>query len=47
VPAATERNVLGGLVTVAGVGTDSRYMYGAAWIRSIRPLLPTIVAAPR
>jgi hypothetical protein len=47
VPEAVEQRLLGGQVQVAGVGDDQRHMGGAAWIRSVRPLVPTMVAQPR
>jgi hypothetical protein len=47
VPAAVEHQLLGGRVQVAGVAADQRRMGGAAWGRSIRPLVPTMVAQPR
>jgi hypothetical protein len=46
VPAALEAQLLGGQVQVAGVADDQRRMGGAAWSRSIRPLVPTMVARP-
>jgi hypothetical protein len=45
-PEAVEQQLLGGQVQVAGVADDQRRMGGAAWARSIRPLVPTMVAAP-
>ena len=47
VPAAVEQQLLGGQVQVAGVAADERRMGGAAWARSVRPLVPTMVAQPR
>lgn len=47
VPEAVEQQLLGGQVQVAGVADDQRHMGGAAWSRSIRPLVPTMVAQPR
>ena len=47
VPEAVEQQLLGGQVQVAGVADDQRRMGGAAWSRSIRPLVPTMVAQPR
>jgi hypothetical protein len=47
VPAAVEQQLLGGQVQVAGVADDQRRMGGAAWARSVRPLVPTMVAQPR
>jgi hypothetical protein len=47
VPEAVEQQLLGGQVQVAGVADDRRRMGGAAWARSIRPLVPTMVAQPR
>jgi hypothetical protein len=47
VPAEVEQQLLGGQVQVAGVADDQRRMGGAAWARSIRPLVPTMVAQPR
>jgi hypothetical protein len=47
VPAAVEDRLLGGQVQVAGMADDQRRMGGAAWSRSIRPLVPTMVAQPR
>ena len=44
VPAAIERQLLGGQVQVAGVLDDERRTGGAAWARSIRPLRPALVA---
>jgi hypothetical protein len=46
-PAPVEHQLLGGQVEVAGVSDDERRMGEAAWARSIRPLLPTMVAQPR
>ncbi len=47
VPAAVERQLLGGQVQVAAVLDDERRVGGAAWARSIRPLRPALVAEPR
>jgi hypothetical protein len=47
VPAPVEQELLGGQVQVAGVVADERRMGDEAWARSIRPLLPTMVAGPR
>jgi hypothetical protein len=47
VPEAVEQRLLGGQVQVAGVADDPRRMGGAAWARSARRLVPTMVAQPR
>jgi hypothetical protein len=47
VPRAVEQQLLGGQVQVAGAADDQRRMGDAAWARSIRPLVPTMVAQPR
>ena len=47
VPEAVEQQLLGGQVQVAGMADDQRRMGGAAWSRSIGPLIPTTVAQPR